>query len=122
MADLENYRQIIKKLLAEYARLPTPSDQIQNEVIFDSDHDRYLLLTVGWLKEKRIHHCAMNIDIINGQVWIQANHTDHLIAEELVTAGIPPESIVLGLQPPEIRPYTDYGIPHSEQPRESLPV
>jgi hypothetical protein len=122
MAALENYRQIIKNLLTEYAQLATPSDEIQNEVIFDSEHDRYLFVTVGWLKGKRIHHCGIHIDIIDGQVWIQANNTDRLIAEDLVTAGIPPESIVLGVQPPEVRPYTSYGISHSEQQRESLPV
>jgi len=49
-------------------------------------------------------------------VWIQANNTDRLIAEELVAAGIPPESIVLGLQPPDVRPYTAYGLPCSEMP------
>ena len=115
MAALEDYRQIVKKLLTEYAQLPTPSDEIQNEVIFDSDRDRYLFLTVGWLNGQRIHHCAIHIDIIDSQVWIQANNTDRLIAEELVAAGIPPESIFLGLQPPEVRRYTSYGIPHSEQ-------
>lgn len=122
MAPLENYRQIVKKLLTEYAQLPTPRDEIQNEVIFDSERDRYLFLTVGWLKGQRIHHCAIHIDIIDSQVWIQANNTDCLIAEELIAAGIPPESVVLGLQPPEIRPYITYGMPRSEQQRESLPV
>ncbi|WP_377478255.1 MAG: element excision factor XisI family protein [Microcoleus anatoxicus] len=29
-----------------------------------------------------------------------------LIAEELVAAGIPTKSIVLGLQPPDVRPHT----------------
>ena len=55
-------------------------------------------------------------------MWIQANNTDRLIAEELVAAGIPAKSIVLGLQPPDVRPYTAYGVPCSEQQRESLKV
>ena len=69
------------------------------------------------------HHIVMHIDIINEQVWIQANNTDRLTAEDLVQAGIPPEAIVLGLQPPEIRPYTAYGTPlshqHSQLPRKT---
>ena len=64
----------------------------------------------------------IHIDIIDGQVWIQANNTDRLIAEELVAAGIPAESIVLGLQPPDVRPHTAYGVPCSEQQRECLKV
>ena len=74
------------------------------------------------LKQRRSYNCVIHIDIINGQVWIQANNTDRLIAEELVAAGIPAKSIVLGLQPPDVRPYTAYGVPCSEQQRESLKV
>jgi XisI protein len=59
------------------------------------------------LKQRRSYNCVIhNIDIIDGQVWIQANNTDRLMAEELVAAGIPVKSIVLGLQPPDVRPYT----------------
>jgi XisI protein len=58
-------------------------------------------------KQRRSYNCVIhNIDIIDGQVWIQANNTDRLISEELVAAGIPAKSIVLGLQPPDVRPYT----------------
>ncbi|MGB3508865.1 MAG: element excision factor XisI family protein [Microcoleaceae cyanobacterium] len=32
------------------------------------------------------------------------------MAEELVAAGISAKSIVLGMQPPEVRPYTAYGV------------
>ncbi|MDY7007518.1 MAG: element excision factor XisI family protein [Cyanobacteriota bacterium] len=52
-----------------------------------------------------MYYCIIHIDIIVGKIWIQANNTDCLIAEELVTAGISAKSIVLGMQPPEVRPY-----------------
>ncbi|HEY9744317.1 MAG TPA: XisI protein [Coleofasciculaceae cyanobacterium] len=122
MASLENYRKIVKQLLTEYAQIPASDNEVQNETIFDSEHDRYMLLSLGWSKGRRIHHCVMHIDIIDGQVWIQANNTDRLIAEELVAAGIPPEAIVLGLQPPEVRRYTAYGVPRSQKQQESLQV
>ena len=73
------------------------------------ENDRYMLINIGWLNEQRIHHCVIHIDIIDGQVWIQANNTGRLIAEELVSAGVPAKSIVLGLQPPDVRPYTGIG-------------
>ncbi|MEG3918290.1 element excision factor XisI family protein [Microcoleus sp. POL10_C6] len=69
-----------------------------------------MLINIGWLNEQRIYHFVIYIDIIDGQVWIQANNTDRLIAEELVAAGIPAKSIVLGLQPPDVRPHTAYGV------------
>ncbi|MGK7926347.1 MAG: XisI protein [Spirulina sp.] len=119
MATLEDSRQIVRQLLQEYAEIPASDENVRNETLFDLEHDRYLLLSIGWSKGLRVHHCVMHIDIIEGQVWIQANNTDRLIAEELVAAGIPTDAIVLGLQPPEIRPHTAYGVPHS-QTRQAL--
>ena len=122
MDSLNNYRKLVKQLLTEYAELPVFDSGLQNEIIFDLENDRYMLINIGWFNEQRIHDCVIHIDIIDCQVWIQANNTDRLIAEELVAAGIPPESIVLGLQPPDVRPYTAYGVPTREQQRESLKV
>ena len=120
MDSLNNSRKLVKQLLTEYAEIPVFDSGIQNEIIFDLEKNRYMLINIGWFNEQRIHHCVIHIDIIDGQVWIQANNTDRLIAEELVAAGIPAESIVLGLQPPDVRPYTAYGVPTREQQRESL--
>ena len=122
MDSLNNYRKLVKHILTDYAEIPVFDSGIQNEVIFDLENDRYMLINIGWFNDRRIHHCVIHIDIIDGQVQIQANNTDRLIAEELVAAGIPAESIVLGLQPPDVRPYTAYGVPTREQQRESLKV
>jgi hypothetical protein len=122
MDSLNNYRKLVKQLLSEYAEIPVFDSAIQNEIIFDLENDRYMLINIGWFNEQRIHSCVIHIDIIDGQVWIQANNTDRLIAEELVAAGVPAESIVLGLQPPDVRPYTAYGVPTREQQGESLKV
>lgn len=115
MDSLNHYREIVQRLLTEYAELPTGDRAVQQEVIFDLERDRYFLVSVGWSEGRRIHQCVMHVDIIDNQVWIQANHTDQLIAEEMVAAGIPALAIVLGMQPPEVRRFTDYGVPHSEQ-------
>jgi hypothetical protein len=121
MDTIEIYIQIVRELLNDYASiLASDTADIHHEVLFDTEHHRYLLLSLGWFKGQRVHHVVMHIDIIDEQVWIQANNTDRLIAEELVEAGVPPQSIVLGLQPPEVRPYTAYGVPHSTQPPQSL--
>jgi hypothetical protein len=122
MDSLNNYRQLVKQLLTEYAEIPVFDSGTKNKIIFDLENDRYMLINIGWFNEQRIHHCVIHIDIIDGQVWIQANNTDRLIAEELVAAGVPAKSIVLGLQPPDVRHYTTYGVPTRDQQRESLKV
>lgn len=121
MDSVERYAQVVCNLLQEYAIIPTSEGaDAHYEVILDGHRHRYLLLAIGWSQGQRVHHTVIHIDIIEGQVWIQANNTDRLIAEELVKVGIPHQSIVLGLQPPEIRPYTDYGVPEVSQHAQSL--
>ncbi|MCL1467231.1 XisI protein [Argonema galeatum] len=111
MDILEDYRQLVKVLLNKYASFFNSDNEVKTQRIFDLENDRYILLSIGWLGGRRVHHCIMHIDIIDSQVWIQENNTDLLIAEELVAAGISPKSIILGLQPPEVRAYTSYGVP-----------
>lgn len=110
MDSLDKYREIIKNLIREYALIKPVNIVLENEVIFDEKNDHYLLLSLGWNQGKRIHDCIIHIDIIGDKVWIQVNNTDQLIAQELIKAGISPQSIVLGLQPPEVRPLTAYAI------------
>jgi hypothetical protein len=115
MDSLTQSRAIVQQLLTDYAELPTADPAIQQEIIFDEKRDRYFLLSIGWSGGRRIHQCVIHIDIIQHQIWIQANQTDQLIAEEMVKLGIPASSIVLAMQPPEVRRFTDYGVPHTEQ-------
>ena len=120
MASIEKLRDAVKQLLTEYAQIPTYDSQVEYKTIFDLKSDRYMLISIGWYRDRRIHDCIMHLDIIDGQIWIQANNTDRYIAEELVAAGILPKSIVLGLQPPEVRQFTAYGVPQSETPEKTL--
>mgnify|MGYP006301649551 CR=1 FL=1 len=114
MASIEKLRDSVKQLLTEYAQIPTYDSQVEYKTIFDLKSDRYMLISIGWYRDRRVHDCIMHLDIIDGQIWIQANNTDRYIGKELVAAGIPPKSIVLGLQPPEVRQFTAYGVPKSE--------
>lgn len=121
MDHVERYSQIVMKLIEDYADIPLANEpNIHNETLFDTANHHYLLLSLGWSKQQRIHHTVIHIDIIDQQVWIQANNTDRLIAEELVDSGITPEAIVLGMQPPEIRPYTAYGMPSKSYSSEPI--
>ena len=50
----------------------------------------------------------MHFEIIEGKIWVQENMTEELVAEELVKRGVPKTAIVLGVQPPAMRPHTAY--------------
>jgi hypothetical protein len=110
MASLDRYREIIENILTEYTKIPYAYGDIQIETVFDRKNDHYLLVNVGWNKFHRIYGTLVHIDIINGKIWIQWNGTEDEIAKELVKAGVPKEQIVLGFQPVEVRPLTEYAV------------
>jgi hypothetical protein len=58
---------------------------------------------VGWRGEYRIYGCAMQLDIINGNVWIQHNSTEVVIDQELIQRSILCQDIVFGFRSPNIR-------------------
>lgn len=110
MDTLNLYRDIVENTLMEYTRIPYAYGEIQTEAIFDRDHDRYVLINVGWDQGHRVHGSLVHIDIINGKIWIQRDGTEQGVAPDLVRAGIPKESIVLAFRPPEVRKYTEYAV------------
>lgn len=105
-----DYRQIIEKLLKEYADFLGQDEAIQQELVFDHGHDRYLLIEAGWQNHRRIYGPFLHIDIKGSKVWIQHDGTEDGIAYELEAAGIPKERIVLAYRSLERRKLTEYAI------------
>ena len=110
LEKIQNYRAIIKQILSQYARYKPSYGEIEIQTLFDVENDHYQVLWLGWNKEERIYGCSMHLDIQAEKIWIQANNTEMDIAEALVEKGVPKKDIVIGLQPPYIRPYTGYAI------------
>ena len=110
MEKLERYREYIRKLLTEKATVEDGNPDIECQLIFDTEHDHYQLLDVGWQGMKRIYNCFIHLDIKDGKIWIQRNMTEVDIALKLLEMGVSKEDIVLGLHSPYKRPYTGYGV------------
>ena len=110
MDKLENYRSCIQSLLEKYAQSKPRNGDIENELFFDTIHDRYQLMRVGWNGLERIYYTVLHFDIKDGKIWLQCNATDIDIGRELIEMNIAKEDIVLGLHPPYKRPYTGYGV------------
>lgn len=108
MDRIITYRQIIKDLITSYAQVKPAYGEIEIETIFDETNDHYELMYTGWDEHRRIHGSVLHIDIRNGKVWIQHDGIEGGVAEELVEAGIPRDHLILGFQPPQVRPYTEY--------------
>ena len=71
---------------------------------------KYELVYAGWNGHRRIHGSVIHVDVRDGKVWIQHDGTEEGIAERLVSAGIPPDHIVLAFRHPKDRQYTSFAV------------
>lgn len=109
---VEQYRQYIRHLLSERAQRSSRQKNAQEyevQTIFDSEHDHYQLLYVGWRGDKRDFGCILHLDIKGGKIWIQHDGTEEGIANRLVEMGVPKQDIVLAFHEPYVRQFTDFG-------------
>lgn len=110
MDKITRYRQIIQKLLTEYANYGKHLGDVERQLVFDTARDHYQIVNVGWHKDQRIYGCSLHLDIKNDKVWIQHNGTEIEIGEELAAQGIPKQDIVIGFHSPYKRRFTEFAV------------
>jgi hypothetical protein len=104
-------RDVIEKVLTEYAAIPYAYGQVDTQTVFDRANDHYLLMIVGDegpKAKRRVHGCLVHIDIVRDTILIQRDGTEHGMAPELVREGIAPERIVLAFHHAGARPYSEF--------------
>lgn len=110
MDRVTTYQRYILDILEDHAQhKPANLPDISHQVIADREGHHYQLLRIGWQGQRFVFHVVFHFDIIDGRIWIQQNNTERLVAKELVGKGVPKDDIVLGFQPAEVRPLTEYG-------------
>jgi hypothetical protein len=110
MEKLERYRTYIKQLLTEYAQHSPSDDEVETELIFDTERDHYQVVYTGWKNRNPMYGCVLHLDIKGNKIWIQHDGTEIGMADELVKLGVPKEDIVLAFHEPLIRPYTGFAV------------
>jgi XisI protein len=110
---LEKYRKIIVDVLQNYSNSPAINvggNDLEEQLIIDTVHDHYQILTIGWENSKRVYYPIFHIDIKNEKIWVQEDATDFDLVGELEEQGIEKSDIVLGFQAPYKRPYSGYAV------------
>lgn len=110
MTKLEKYREYIKQLLTAYSQYEKSDSGVEVQTIFDTEHDHYQLVYVGWENKRRVYGCVLHLDIKNEKIWIQHNGTEANVADELVALGVPKQDIVLGFHSPYKRQFTEFAV------------
>ncbi|HBC42773.1 MAG: XisI protein [Pseudanabaena sp.] len=110
MVSIESYRDIVQEILREYSTHQPAYGDVDMELIFDREHDRYQLVCTGWSQKRRIYGSLIHIDLKGDKICIQNDGTEVGIANLLVERGIPKQNILLAYQPPDLRQYTEFAL------------
>ncbi len=106
---IKQYQELLIGLLQDYAREHTGNPEMEDQVLADTNRNHFQLIRIGWDKDDRIESILLHFDIKpDGKIWIQSNWTETRVAEELLRRGVSKSDIVLGMQPPTYRQYTEY--------------
>jgi XisI protein len=108
---LNEWRQIIKRILAELAAIPFPEVvNLEAKTVFDESSDIYMVIVEGWQDVKRMHGCLVHLEIKDGKIWIQQDGTEDGIASELLAAGIGKDQVVLAFKSPQSRAHSGFAV------------
>ncbi|MFB2837429.1 XisI protein [Floridanema evergladense] len=110
MDRVEEYRNIIERILDAHHRISYSHGELESKLIIDRDRNNFLIMVAGWDGKRRVHGCVVHVEIINDKIWIQRDGIEDGITNELVAAGIPKDKIVLAFHAPNVRQYTGYAI------------
>lgn len=64
MAKIEQHRQLIQELLLAYSEIKASNEEVEAEVIFDRERDRYQVVHAGWSNKRRVYGCVLHLDIV----------------------------------------------------------
>ncbi|MEB3343348.1 XisI protein [Okeania sp.] len=117
MDTINEYSNLIQKVILSYTEIPYADENIKFETVFDTKQNRYLLMIVGREKinsqysgTKRVHGCLIHVDILDDKIWIQRDGTEEGIARDFLDAGITKDKIVLAFYDPQIREETGFAV------------
>jgi ketopantoate reductase len=110
MGAVEQYAEIVRRIIRSYAEIKPTYGEIDVETVFDDEQGHYELIHTGWDAGLRVHGAVIHVDIRDGKIWIQHDGTEEGIAGELLEAGVPREHIVLAFHPPSRRRHTEFAV------------
>ncbi len=111
MDKILKYSDILTHLLADRYKISHPqSPEVRAEIVIDRENHHYILMYVGWEKDRFYYFSAIHFDIIGEKIWIQQNNTEDALVDELESEGVDKSDIVLAFLPPEMRVHTGFAL------------
>ncbi|NEO88302.1 MAG: XisI protein [Spirulina sp. SIO3F2] len=112
MAQLNDYPQIIKQILTQHIDRcnQNPDPERETFLVIDPERGHYIWMSLGWQNGERFSGATVYVRIRDGKFWVEEDWTEDGIANELLTAGVPKEHIVLAFHEPELRAETGFAL------------
>lgn len=112
MDRVNQYAETAKQVLSElYQRYAHSSQDVQHHLVLDEERHQYLLITDGWLDDRRFYGIAIHLEVrSDGKLWVHDDNTDLVIVDDLLARGIPKQDMVLGWHAPSMREDTEFAI------------
>src|SRR5258708_12993916 len=99
MARVEEFREIVKQVLRDYADLGRP-EGAEIELVFDDNVGHYELRYTGWQGWRRLDGSVIHLDLRGDKVWVQHDGTNKPVADDLLQPAIPAANLVLACHHP----------------------
>ena len=110
MDRLNDNRHIIHRIMQGHVNETPPEEGMETLAVCDDASGNYMLVELGWQPPQHIHNVIFHLRIKDGLIWVEQDWTEYGVARELLDAGVPADTIELGFQPPEMRPYTELAL------------
>jgi hypothetical protein len=88
MDKVERYRQILQKVLEDFANWLSPGSPIKLLPVCDVIHDEYLLISLGKENNRREHSIVFHAQLREGVIRIEADWTEEGLSDDLIAAGV----------------------------------
>ncbi|MEL7220280.1 MAG: element excision factor XisI family protein [Bacteroidota bacterium] len=102
------YHNILCSILEE-EKIDFPlAPDLEDIILHDAEKGHYQLLRIGWMDKKRVFQIRLHLELRDTKIWIQENNTSLALEDLLMQKGISAQQIVLGMNYPEYRQFSDF--------------
>lgn len=88
MDKINRYRQALQQVLEDFAQWMSKGNPIQLLPVCDTNHDEYLIISLGRENDRREHAIVFHAQLRDGLIRIEADWTEEGLSDDLVAAGV----------------------------------
>ena len=89
MDRLDQYRDILHKILSQYTPLMSKPACITSTVIVSEDRNHFMVINEGWEGKRRIHSLVFHAEFRDSKLWIHHDGIDEALPKNWLSQAFP---------------------------------